>query len=135
MSKGLEPDDLNRIIGGPESRKEPKWTNSPQDAVGEWYYDHPHNRAVQFSANGRVNATMNLRETLALLSTESTARIKAEEALKEVLGGLGALGGSWWELQGYGFTEERAKEVCALTTEPEGSQQEVTDAEGTSQGS
>jgi len=36
------------------------------------------------------------------------------DALREVLDSLGALGGSWWELVGHGFTEARAQEIVAL---------------------
>ena len=105
-------------------------TNSPQDAAVEWYYDYSHNRAVQVSANGYVDAMMNLRETLVVLNAERTARIKAE--------GLAALATEiepWLRRQnrfekttvvhieaGPLAFADWLKRYDALTTEPEGSQ-------------
>ncbi len=40
------------------------------------------------------------------------------EALFQVLDSMGALGGSWHELLDHGFSEQEAKEICALI-EPE----------------
>jgi hypothetical protein len=57
---------------------------------------------------------------LPLSRTQKTVRREIEPyryALWEVLDSLGALGGSWYELSGHGFSEQRAKEICALVEE------------------
>ena len=118
-------------------------TNSPQDAAGEWEWQ-PDGSLKFYRTTSRTDfyavyaAEDTIPKLVRCLEAERTARIKAE--------GLARMADGWYKwLKDHKDTDRTGidffvmlgealdqweRDFDALTTEPEGNQQEVTDAVG-----